>query len=428
MRTGSWLAGNFRTLVISCTVSSLVLLTAVVFSRMGMADGEAHPSAWMVRGFSHLDVQAALRSAGNGDEIAYADGRRTSDADGLIIYGETATDSKPMAWIVRAGTVRRVDRHAGHSYVNEDGKPSVWWDTEGIHFPHRPILSLAPDTSFVAVDVSGTFLSILRTAGSTSVRRVESPDNEVWGCTNFYGYDIRLAGTKLFLFGHEPLPRLNPSCIVLVEDGGLFKVERRIELSDGEILDVDPTGEALLVRERFDISGVLYIYNINSRRMSKCKTIGIDDPAFLRRDPFARPLVPRTEPKKLRSARSLRLFLEGIVYKDLVAGESTNKNCGLLCLGTDQNQTYLTSLFTNVVPRIEPGTNNIVIGEYGLSDRITGRPAKFFWADLESLTNNIATIDAGSDTGRRGFVSYSYQLRAKGTNWVIVKRRVVAIS
>jgi len=297
MRTGSWLAGNFRTLVISCTVSSLVLLTAVVFSRMGMADGEAHPSAWMVRGFSHLDVQAALRSAGNGDEIAYADGKRTSDFDGLIICGETGTNSRPVAWIVRSGTVRRVDRHPGHSYVDENGNSVVWWDAAGLHFPDRPTVKLPTDVYWVDVDVKGRFLSLTGKNGSTSVRRVEWPNKEEWGCTNFHTQTIKVVGNRVFLFGNEPSPRTNPGCIVLVRVGESLTVERRIDLDFGDVMDVDPTGEALLIRERFEVFGRIYLYNIKSRKMSKCRTAGLDYPAFLRTDLFARPLVAASDGK-----------------------------------------------------------------------------------------------------------------------------------
>lgn len=130
-------------------------------------------------------------------------------------------------------------------------------------------------------------------------------------------------------------------------------------------------------------------------------------------------------------APSLAALLELLVYQDLVnnqSGEADKKNFGAYFLEAKQKEIpYFSCFFSNSAPRIEFGTNNLILSNSGAVDKLTKKPGKLFWARLQNVSSNFANVDAGSYVGPQGAESLTYQLKWNGTNWIIINRAMQTV-
>ena len=131
-------------------------------------------------------------------------------------------------------------------------------------------------------------------------------------------------------------------------------------------------------------------------------------------------------------AASLNSILEGQVYQDLVAshlkGDAKNYYGAYFLAANKENTAYLRLLFSNSVPRVELGTNNLIVANSIMIDRLTQKAGKVFWARVQSVSNNVADVEAGWYTGPEGAESIQYRLAWTGTRWVTISRKTLSIS
>ncbi len=119
--------------------------------------------------------------------------------------------------------------------------------------------------------------------------------------------------------------------------------------------------------------------------------------------------------------------LQGVVYKHLVsahiASPSASRHFGAFFLEAQKPHiAYLKTLFTNSAPRIEFGTNNLRITKTGVTDALTKKPATLFWSRLKSVSNDVATVDAGWTSGPETGGMFQYHLIHKGGFWIVSNR------
>jgi hypothetical protein len=117
------------------------------------------------------------------------------------------------------------------------------------------------------------------------------------------------------------------------------------------------------------------------------------------------------------------LMIKATVYQDLLGHPSKEaaKRIGAYFLeANEQDKAYLQPFFANWQPRVEVGeTNDVAITKTNVIDRLTGKPARLFWARVKSLSNHIAQVTGGLYETPEAGVEYQYQLVFDGTNWVI---------
>jgi len=132
------------------------------------------------------------------------------------------------------------------------------------------------------------------------------------------------------------------------------------------------------------------------------------------------------------TATSSIAVMEAVVYKDLFehhSSEGDKKFYTAYFLEADrQSAAYFSSLFNKFVPRVEIGTNNLLITSSGVIDKLTKRPGKLFWARVQSVSNDTADVEAGWYTGPQGQESILYHLNRFGKNWKIIKTSPITIS
>ena len=127
---------------------------------------------------------------------------------------------------------------------------------------------------------------------------------------------------------------------------------------------------------------------------------------------------------------AVQSFIKGIVYKDLItnwtATASAERSIGAIFLEANRDEvTYLRSLFTNVMPRVDFGTNHVVLSKAGVTDKLTQKPATLLWARVQAVTNNVATVRAGWYSSPESGEQLRYELTLGGlggTNWFIKHR------
>ena len=98
---------------------------------------------------------------------------------------------------------------------------------------------------------------------------------------------------------------------------------------------------------------------------------------------------------------------------------------GAFFLESSQDQkAYLQSHFTNWVPRVEVWTsNNVQITKTNVIDRVTGKPAKLFWARVVAHSNQTAQAVGGWHFSAVAGGQFNYQLVFNGTNWVVSSKK-----
>ena len=135
----------------------------------------------------------------------------------------------------------------------------------------------------------------------------------------------------------------------------------------------------------------------------------------------------KTRPNADTNRISSEAALQGVVYKHLVsahiASPSASRHFGAFFLEAQKPHiAYLKTLFTNSAPRIEFGTNNLRITKTGVTDALTKKPATLFWSRLKSVSNDVATVDAGWTSGPETGGMFQYHLIHKGGSWIVSNR------
>jgi len=124
-------------------------------------------------------------------------------------------------------------------------------------------------------------------------------------------------------------------------------------------------------------------------------------------------------------------LIKAVVYKDII--EKQNHVTGtniftLYCLDEDKSESHLLSIFTNSVPRIELGTDNVAFSKYTMTDKLTAKPAKLFWVKIKSISDHSAEVYVGWRTGARSSENFLYKLRFENGRWIIAERKETSIS
>jgi hypothetical protein len=123
---------------------------------------------------------------------------------------------------------------------------------------------------------------------------------------------------------------------------------------------------------------------------------------------------------------------EIVVLQDLVEsqdGEISKSIYEVYFVQVDKKYSQrVEALFKNFSPRIELGTNNASFTPNCLIDKVSQKPAKLFWAILETQSGGEATVDAGYYVGPEGSVDFEYRLKWNGTSWVIIAREDRTVS
>ena len=144
-----------------------------------------------------------------------------------------------------------------------------------------------------------------------------------------------------------------------------------------------------------------------------------------------RTIVPLSaaETKKKEPELSSELAIKAAVYHEMLVRHrewpTNGGQLGAFFLESSPNErTYLQLLFTNWTPRVEVGaTNNVQITKSNVIDRVTGKPAKLFWARVVSQTNRMAQAVGGWHFTPSAGGQFSYQLHFNGTNWRVLNKK-----
>jgi hypothetical protein len=127
---------------------------------------------------------------------------------------------------------------------------------------------------------------------------------------------------------------------------------------------------------------------------------------------------------------SADLDVKTVVYRDLIGqpSEARSKAFGAYSLEADANEEGpLLAVFTDWSPRVETSTNNVIITETNVIDRLSGKPAVLYWTRLSGRTNGTVSAVGGRYYGPRSGVEFNYDLRYNRTNWSILQKKRSAI-
>jgi hypothetical protein len=249
------------------------------------------PFVSMVHSFWTTEVIQKLEKAGfKGAQASKYE--RTTDGNGLLISGYRSGEPGSAVWIVKNGTVRCVRSHGNIAYADEDGRLIAWSNPSNVYFADGSRLSVGGglENTSLSVDVSGKYFAVVKGRGGSWLGRVGHTHDVVWSSDDFSSYWLRCVGNKIFLW--ETGSQINPACLILVDDGSKIQLEKKIELNGyaGRILDVDPSGEALLVQRGDPGLSSFYVYTIQSDKWTRFYPPS-GEVVFLHEDPFAHGLV-----------------------------------------------------------------------------------------------------------------------------------------
>lgn len=120
--------------------------------------------------------------------------------------------------------------------------------------------------------------------------------------------------------------------------------------------------------------------------------------------------------------------LVGIVYGELFgrftkATTRSNYFGAFFVEAKPQDVAYLQSLFTNSLPRVECGTNNVIFKDGRIIDKITQKPSVLFWARVESVSDKAAEVEAGWHSSSESGAKVRYYLAFDGISWSVTQRK-----
>jgi hypothetical protein len=144
------------------------------------------------------------------------------------------------------------------------------------------------------------------------------------------------------------------------------------------------------------------------------------------------PRLPLAPDPRSPTPTSSKALIQGRIYQDLVADHSKRDNgqfYGAFFLEPPfEDATYLNAQFTNCVPRVELGTNNVLLTHGRLVDKLTKKPAAVFWSRTPAITNDVAEVIAGWSMGPEAGQLIRYTLTLTNGTWIIINRRVERVS
>lgn len=258
----------------------------VAFLMLGCSPREpTTPSGASVYSFTWQQLCHEFEKAGYGN-VDSLSVRRTDDAAGLIMSTRWKTGGS--AWIVRKNIWHRIDCPHGRPYVDEEGKIIAWTTSNGVVFADGDRLAVEISKQYVSLEPSGKYFLVME-CGSGSwnswIGQIGRIKERIWTCDGVACTGLRRIRNKLFVFGIEPSGL--PICFLLDETESRVVLERTVHLRGGDIVDVDPSGECLLLERNGVPFSSLSVYNIQSGVETKSSKMPEYCSVFLREDPFA---------------------------------------------------------------------------------------------------------------------------------------------
>lgn len=119
--------------------------------------------------------------------------------------------------------------------------------------------------------------------------------------------------------------------------------------------------------------------------------------------------------------------LQGVVYKHLVsahiASPSASRHFGAFFWRRKNHISLISRHYLPILlPELNLGINNLRITKTGVTDALTKKPATLFWSRLKSVSNDVATVDAGWTSGPETGGMFQYHLIHKGGFWIVSNR------
>ena len=124
-------------------------------------------------------------------------------------------------------------------------------------------------------------------------------------------------------------------------------------------------------------------------------------------------------------------ILQALAYQDLMSAQSTREERHALgaffLLPPFEDAADLSKKFTNAVPRVDLGTNNLAVVNGRHMDKATQRPAVILWAKTPAVSNNVAEVSAGWSIGPEAGQFIRYTFAFTNGNWAIMSRKLTKV-
>jgi len=138
--------------------------------------------------------------------------------------------------------------------------------------------------------------------------------------------------------------------------------------------------------------------------------------------------IQMADEKRQKSTPTTEGQLAGIVYGELFgrftkATTRSNYFGAYFVEAKPQDVTYLQSLFTNSLPRVECGTDNVTFKDGRIIHKATQKPSVLFWARVESVSDEAAEVEAGWHSSSESGATFRYYLAFDGFNWFVTQRK-----
>jgi hypothetical protein len=277
------LSKKVRRLTLAFAFFTVILLLVLHFK----ATKPSQKYEYMLSAFWFLDVDQKLERAGFvGASVSRCE--PTADGQGLLFSGCMRGETGSACWVVKNGIIRCVRSPGNITYADDQGRLVAWENATNVHFASGANLDLPPGRFYFSTDVSGKYFTVNVPNNITRLGRIGKECDVAWYTANFSGGEPHCIGNKIFLFGSDPAA--DATCWILVDDGSKILTAERIDLHfyGGVILDVDPSGQILLVRKGDPEFSSFYFYELQSGKSTRCYPSAGNAIVLCTGDPFTK--------------------------------------------------------------------------------------------------------------------------------------------